>query len=260
MADKLAPYVRPRRRRQPVRSVHRQAGGRFGRSQPIVGTMPRFRIERRSPGSRATSQNAIAVTRFAGTILGDVRCAANSRRRDHLLLGCAARQWSYLAIPHTDRVTIEIERKFIVLQDPTAARLGPGVHIRQGYLAEEQTVEVRIRITPTNAMLTVLAGTGLLRTEVEIAISVEQADTLWPHTARRRIDKTRHRVMLDDPLGHVAEVDVYAGALAGLCVTEVEFSSEINAAAFTPPAWFGRELTGQPGWSNAALARYGRPD
>jgi CYTH domain-containing protein len=66
--------------------------------------------------------------------------------------------------------------------------------------------------------------------------------------------------MLDHPLGHVAEVDLYAGALAGLCVVEVEFSSETDAAAFIPPAWFGRELTGQRGWNNAALARHGRPD
>ncbi len=163
-------------------------------------------------------------------------------------------------MPHTDRVTIETERKFILPESPTAERLGPGVHIRQGYLAEEETVEVRIRITSTNATLTVKAGTGLSRTEVDVAISAEQADNLWPHTARRRIDKTRHRVMLDDPLGHVAEVDVYAGALAGLCVAEVEFSSETEAAAFTPPAWFGRELTGESGWSNAALARNGLPD
>lgn len=161
---------------------------------------------------------------------------------------------------HTDCVTIEIERRFILPEAATAPRLGSGVQIRQGYLAEEGIVEVRIRITPANATLTVKAGKGLSRTEVDVAISVEQADTLWPHTAQRRIDKTRHRVMLDDPLRHVAEVDVYAAELAGLCVVEVEFGSETDAAAFIPPGWFGRELTGEPGWSNAALARHGRPD
>lgn len=161
---------------------------------------------------------------------------------------------------HTDRVTIEIERKFILPEAPAVERLGAGVHIRQGYLAEERTVEVRVRITPERATLTVKAGAGLSRTEVDVAISVEQAEALWPHTIGRRIDKTRHRVVLDDPLGHVAEVDVYAGALAGLCVAEVEFGSETDAAAFSPPAWFGKELTGERGWSNAALARDGRPD
>jgi len=156
-------------------------------------------------------------------------------------------------------VTIEIERKFILTEAPTAARLGTGVQLRQGYLAEEANVEVRVRITPTNATLAVKAGTGLSRTEVDVPITLAQAEALWPHTAQRRIDKTRYRVMLEDSPGHVAEVDVYAGALTGLCVTEIEFSSEAAAAAFTPPAWFGREVTGEPGWSNAALARHGRP-
>lgn len=156
-------------------------------------------------------------------------------------------------------MTIEIERKFIVPEAPPSGQLGVGVHLRQGYLAEEDTVEVRVRITSATATLTVKAGTGISRTEVDVAISSAQAEALWPHTAGRRIDKTRYRVALDDPLGHVAEVDVYAGALAGLHVAEVEFRSEENAAAFVPPGWFGRELTGEPEWSNAALARRGRP-
>ena len=41
---------------------------------------------------------------------------------------------------------------------------------------------------------------------------------------------------------------------------EVEFASETDAAAFDPPDWFGPELTGNADWSNAALARHGRPD
>jgi CYTH domain-containing protein len=57
----------------------------------------------------------------------------------------------------------------------------------------------------------------------------------------------------------VADVDVYGGDLSGLRIAEVEFSSEAEAAAFQPPAWFGREVTGRGEWSNAALAREGRP-
>lgn len=157
-------------------------------------------------------------------------------------------------------MTIEVERKFILPEAPTSDRLGSGVHFRQGYLAEEGNVEVRVRITATAATLTVKAGTGVSRTEVETALPPEQAEALWPHTVGRRIDKTRYQVPLDDPLASVGEVDVYASELDGLCVVEVEFDSEDNAAAFTPPDWFGRELTGQPGWSNAALARHGLPD
>jgi adenylate cyclase len=42
-------------------------------------------------------------------------------------------------------------------------------------------------------------------------------------------------------------------------VVEVEFASRQEAEAFDPPDWFGAELTGAAGWSNAALARHGAP-
>jgi CYTH domain-containing protein len=153
-------------------------------------------------------------------------------------------------------MTIEIERKFVLNAIPGADVLGPGEPLRQGYIAEEDDVAVRIRISERAATLTVKAGAGLSRTEVEKAISRDEAEALWPHTLGRRIEKTRHRVAQGD---HVAEVDVYAGALSGLCTAEVEFDSVDDAATFTPPDWFGREVTGQAGWSNAALARHGLP-
>lgn len=161
--------------------------------------------------------------------------------------------------PHTDRVTIEIERKFLPPELPPVQNLGTGVPIRQGYLAEEEGVEVRLRITADQSSITVKAGAGMARTEVDVPIPAAQAEALWAHTQGRRIDKTRHKVSLEDSPGLVAEVDVYGGDLDGLCVVEVEFDSEDGATGFVPPAWFGREVTGDRGWNNAALARHGRP-
>jgi CYTH domain-containing protein len=150
----------------------------------------------------------------------------------------------------------EIERKFLVSDLPAATTLGTGSALRQGYLAEEEGVEVRLRLADGTATLTIKAGRGRARTEVETGLDPAQAEDLWPHTEGRRIEKTRYRV----PLGAVtAEVDVYGDALAGLQVVEVEFPSEAEADGFAPPAWFGRELTGTDGWSNAALARHGLP-
>jgi adenylate cyclase len=153
-------------------------------------------------------------------------------------------------------VGVEIERKFIVDTLPGADQLGPGRRLQQGYLAEEDDVEVRIRIADGSAGLTVKAGRGLSRTEVEVPLDPDAAQALWPHTAGRRIEKTRYRPRVGST---VADVDVYGGDLSGLRIAEVEFSSEAEAAAFQPPAWFGREVTGQREWSNAALARQGRP-
>ncbi|MEO7837164.1 MAG: adenylate cyclase, partial [Acidimicrobiales bacterium] len=104
--------------------------------------------------------------------------------------------------------------------------------------------------------LTVKAGSGLTRTEVEVPLDVEEAEELWPHTHGRRINKVRHRVEIGSVL---VDVDVYGGPLEGLCTAEVEFASEAAARAFEPPGWFGREVTGVTGWDNASLSRNGAP-
>jgi adenylate cyclase len=152
---------------------------------------------------------------------------------------------------------MEIERKFLVVDVPPEAMSGPGVGLRQGYLAEDGDVEVRIRISDGGAVLTVKAGQGMVRTEVEVPLEAAAAETLWVHTEGRRIEKVRHRVPVE---GAVADLDIYAGALDGLATVEVEFASEAEAHAFAPPPWFSAELTGDKRWGNAALAKHGRPD
>lgn len=153
-------------------------------------------------------------------------------------------------------MTTEIERKFLVPAPPDPDVLGSGTRLRQGYVAEDGEVQVRVRIAGGAGTLTVKAGRGLTRTEVEVAVGSGEAEALWPHTGGRRVEKVRHRVSVGEA---VADVDVYEGHLAGLCTAEVEFASEDAAHAFRPPAWFGRELTDEPGWDNASLARNGRP-
>ena len=134
--------------------------------------------------------------------------------------------------------------------------MGSGASLRQAYVAIEGDVEVRVRSDGTHHVLTVKGGGGLERAEVEVAIDTPAFDELWGLAGDRHLEKTRHRVDLD---GLTAELDLYAGALAGLAVVEVEFPSRREAKAFDPPDWFGVELTGEPGWSNAALARHGAP-
>lgn len=144
---------------------------------------------------------------------------------------------------------------------PAPDILGPGTRIQQGYLAAEGDVEVRIRLVAGAATLTVKAGAGLQRTEVDVPIH-EAAAALWPHTEGRRIDKIRHRVIVDATVEPtvVADVDVYRGPLDGLCTVEVEFATVAAARAFVAPAWFGREVTAEPAWRNGSLARRGIPD
>ena len=157
---------------------------------------------------------------------------------------------------------MEIERKFLLSGVPTTMRFARREPIRQGYLALDGDTEVRLRITPQGAVLTIKAGRGGVRVEEEIALQTRQAEALWELTEGRRVQKARRRVRLAGIAGGadlVAEVDEYGGALDGLVVVEVEFSDEAAARGFQAPAWFGRELTDDWRYANRSLASDGMP-
>src|SRR5882757_415770 len=127
--------------------------------------------------------------------------------------------------------------------------------IAQGYLALDQNAEVRLRRAGSELLLTAKVGHGEVREEVEVAIEPRAFESLWPLTAGRRIRKVRHYVPLAGELR--AEVDIYGGELDWLRTAEVEFGSRGEADRFTPPAWLGEELTGDPRYANRSLATAG---
>ena len=151
---------------------------------------------------------------------------------------------------------MEIERKFRLAEAPPWLGDCPADEIAQGYLCVAEESEVRLRRKGSDRRLTVKRGRGESREEIEIELSVEQFDALWPATDGRRLSKRRHLVALDDGLN--AEVDVYAGKLEGLVVGEVEFDSEERDRGFQPPAWLGEEVTGDLRYANQSLAIEGR--
>lgn len=150
----------------------------------------------------------------------------------------------------------EIERKFLLEELPAELDQRESVAIEQGYLAVAGAVEVRLRRAGEARTLTVKRGAGERREETEIELGEEQFAPLWEACANR-LAKRRHRVPLGD--GLTAEVDVYAGALSGLAVAEVEFPDDATARGFRPPPWFGRELTGDRRFANQSLAIGGMP-
>jgi adenylate cyclase len=150
---------------------------------------------------------------------------------------------------------VEIERKFLV--DRLPDELPEGERVEQGYLAiGDDGVEVRVRRRGDAMTLTVKSGPGMRRTEEELAIDERRFASLWPLTDGRRVRKTRHVIALDD--GLEAELDVYAGEHDGLLTAEIEFTSDEASEAFEPPAWLGREVTGDARYANQALALEGR--
>lgn len=162
----------------------------------------------------------------------------------------------------TSTSTVERERKFLVGSVPSHLDLSDHVDIRQGYLVTDEHDEhasVRVRDAGREGYtLTVKAGRhGAERTELEWTIGREQFDAAWAHTVSRRIAKRRHRIPLDRS---VVELDVFDGELRGLVVAEVEFPDADTLVAFEPPPWFGREVTDDDRFANAALAVNGLPD
>jgi len=151
---------------------------------------------------------------------------------------------------------IEIERKFLLDALPSSLAFARRRAILQGYLAIDGDTEVRIRRTPAGSTLTIKHGGGEVRIEEELELKERQADALWELTSGRRLQKVRREMRVD---GVDVEVDEYAGPLDGLVVLEVEFVDEAAARAFEPPAWFGREVTGDPAYANRNLSMFGIP-
>ncbi len=146
----------------------------------------------------------------------------------------------------------EIERKYLLKRLPEKLQRSRRYVIAQGYLATEPAGrQVRVRKKGKTASLTFKVGRGAAREEREIKLSPKQFAALWPATAGRRLRKLRYEIPWRNLL---IEIDIYRGKHAGLVVAEVEFPDHATCRKFKPPAWFGREVTGEKRYSNVRLA------
>ena len=147
-----------------------------------------------------------------------------------------------------------IERQFLLTSLPGTMK--GGTQILQGYLAQDEHVEVRIRQYGENHVLTIKEGRGLKRREIEIEISPQQFQALWPSTEGRRLEKVRSLVKHGALL---VEVDRYYGDLEPLLIAEVKFSSVEESERFEKPDYFGDEVTDEDAYKNFSLANNGLP-
>ena len=150
---------------------------------------------------------------------------------------------------------MEIERKYLLSTLPRREMLGPGVEIRQGYL-DAHDPEIRVRQRGPDFFLTVKSGDGVTRQECEVKISKPTFEKMWPLTEGARVVKTRYTVSHGNARW---EIDEFQGALAGLCLAEIELTSEHEAV--TPPAFLSivGEVSSDPRYKNKNLATRGLP-
>jgi adenylate cyclase len=151
----------------------------------------------------------------------------------------------------------EVERVFKVRRIPENLDQYPSEKIVQGYLTiERDGAEVRLRKIDECRVESYKGSGRLQRREIEIELSRDQFDALWPATEGRRIEKVRYKI---DWRGHTIELNVYQGKLEGLALAEIEFPSRGESESFEPPDWLGEDVTEDKRYKNQNLARKGPP-
>lgn len=150
-------------------------------------------------------------------------------------------------------MAIEIERKYLVINDHWKKVNPRGYRFKQGYLSADASCVFRVRLTGERAFLTIKKKKkGLSRWEYEYEIPVPDAEEMLNHLCITPfIEKMRYLVPF---AGHIWEIDVFAGQNKGLVVAEVELKDEKEEIQI--PSWLGQEVTGDPRYLNINLVKH----
>ena len=155
-----------------------------------------------------------------------------------------------LLTTHPYHMAIEIERKFLIRKDLwEKAEKTKSTYIRQGYLATDPTLTIRVRLKGQQAFLTLKGkNKGASRPEYEYEIPVADAKELLDNFSSTSIEKNRFEIVYE---GNLWEVDEFYGDNEGLIVAEIELKDE--AQTFALPAWVEKEVTDDVRYYNSNL-------
>lgn len=146
-------------------------------------------------------------------------------------------------------MAVEIEHKYLVINDSYKGMATGSVDIRQGYLNRNPDRTVRVRTMGTKGFLTVKSRNhGAKRLEFEYEIPHHDAVEILKLAQPGLIEKTRYLVPYD---GLLWEVDEFHGSLAGVVVAEVELPD--NDVCYKKPSFIGEDITGNPSYYNSNL-------
>lgn len=146
---------------------------------------------------------------------------------------------------------MEIERKFIPKYLPENLEQYPSHDIEQGYLCTSPVV--RIRKMDNSYFLTYKSAGLMVHEEQEMPLSEEGYLHLRAKADGILISKRRYYLPLDET--HTIELDLFHGSLEGVLLAEVEFSSVEDANRFTPPEWFGEDVTYDKRYHNSEMSK-----
>ena len=150
---------------------------------------------------------------------------------------------------------MEIERKFLVLDDSYKTLATSHVRICQGYLTLNERCSVRVRLWDKQGFLTIKSKPirgSFAHYEFEKEITATEAEELLALALPGKVEKTRWLVPLED--GLTCEVDEFAGNNAGLVMAEIELQREDQP--YMRPAFLGEEVTHDPRYLNSYLSQH----
>lgn len=144
---------------------------------------------------------------------------------------------------------IEIERKYLVVNEDYKQYETEVIEICQGYLSRDPERTVRVRTWNDRGYLTVKGITvGARRHEYEYEIPLADAREMLKMCIGTVLRKKRHIV---EYKGHRWEIDEFLGQLAPLVTAEIELCSEDED--FELPPFVGDDVTGNPHYYNSML-------
>ncbi len=148
---------------------------------------------------------------------------------------------------------IEIEKKYLTVNDDWRKNAGEGIYMVQGYMSSNEKSSVRIRINGDTANLNIKSKKiGIQRSEYDYPIPVDEAKEILKTLCDRPfIEKTRFHVIHK---GHEWEIDVFAGENEGLIVAELELDSVDEK--YVLPDWVGDDVSNDPRYYNVCLVTH----
>jgi len=149
---------------------------------------------------------------------------------------------------------MEIERRFLITSIPEDLQPVMNKTMRQYYVITESgdyRLREEINLLGDKCVeywKTVKRGHGLVREEKNFRLSAAEFKDLTSGLNGNWLTKTR---TVFEYQGFHLEVDTFLDF--PVKVVEVEFKSVESAKSFTPPDWFGEEITEQPEYNNYSL-------
>ena len=146
-------------------------------------------------------------------------------------------------------MALEIEKKFLVLNDSFKKVSYRSIKITQGYIFSSENKILRVWTTPEKSKITIKSGGDIVRNEYEYQIPSEDAQELLLLSNGYIIDKIRYLIKFE---GFIWEVDVFLKENKGLIIAEIELEQENQK--FIKPNWVGEEVSSDKKYYNCNLA------